>query len=363
MPQEQFLRGLRGLDGELRPGAHHHAGLQRGLDPAQRGRAVHPRRRRSSSCCWATSAAPAAGSSRCAGTPASRARTDIPTLFNLLPGYLPMPSAAPAHDLDDVRGRRSAAASRRASGATPTRTWSRCSRSTGARRATAENDYCFDYLPRIDGDHGTYRTVDGHGRRARCPATSCSARTPRSARRTGGCSGSAMANLDWMVVRDLAMIESATFWKDAPEVETGEIVPEDVPHRGVLLPRRLARGEGGHVHPDPADAAVAGEGRRPGRRPALGPVVLLPPGPDGPGAAGGLGRRARPADAVELDWDYPCTATRRGASRSAEDGAARGSTATTWTTGELVDGYRDLKADGSTSCGLLDLHRGVHAAG
>src|SRR5690606_23204693 len=31
--------------------------------------------------------------------------------------------------------------------------------------ATAENDYCFDYLPRIDGDHGTYRTtmdmVDG----------------------------------------------------------------------------------------------------------------------------------------------------------------------------------------------------------
>ncbi|OBA79262.1 hypothetical protein A5633_17180 [Mycolicibacterium elephantis] len=25
--------------------------------------------------------------------------------------------------------------------------------------ATADNDYCFDYLPRINGDHGTYRTV------------------------------------------------------------------------------------------------------------------------------------------------------------------------------------------------------------
>ena len=35
-----------------------------------------------------------------------------------------------------------------------------------------------------------------------------------------------MANLDWLVVRDLAMIESATFWKDSPEIETGEIVPE-----------------------------------------------------------------------------------------------------------------------------------------
>ena len=35
-----------------------------------------------------------------------------------------------------------------------------------------------------------------------------------------------MANLDWLVVRDLAMIESATFWKEGPEVETGEIAPE-----------------------------------------------------------------------------------------------------------------------------------------
>ena len=25
--------------------------------------------------------------------------------------------------------------------------------------ATAENDYCFDYLPRLTGDHGTYQTV------------------------------------------------------------------------------------------------------------------------------------------------------------------------------------------------------------
>ena len=55
--------------------------------------------------------------------------------------------------------------------------------------ATADNDFCFDYLPRLDGDHGTYRTVmdmvDG-----RCSATSCSGRTRRSARRTAGCSGS-----------------------------------------------------------------------------------------------------------------------------------------------------------------------------
>ena len=39
-----------------------------------RRRAVHPHRARSSSCCWATWAARAAASWRCAGTPASRAR-------------------------------------------------------------------------------------------------------------------------------------------------------------------------------------------------------------------------------------------------------------------------------------------------
>ena len=71
-----------------------------------------------------------------------------------------------------------------------------------------------------------------------------------------------MANLDWLVVRDLYMIESATFWKDAPEIATGEIVPEECRTEVFFLPGRVARGEGGHVHPDPADAAVAGEGRR-----------------------------------------------------------------------------------------------------
>ena len=32
-----------------------------------------------------------------------------------------------------------------------------------------------------------------------------------------------MAHLKWLVVRDLNMIESATFWKDSPEIATGEL--------------------------------------------------------------------------------------------------------------------------------------------
>ena len=38
-------RGLRGVDRQLGPRAHHRAGLLGGLDPAQRRRAVHPHRR------------------------------------------------------------------------------------------------------------------------------------------------------------------------------------------------------------------------------------------------------------------------------------------------------------------------------
>ena len=60
---------------------------------------------------------------------------------------------------------------------------------------------------------------------ARSSATSCSARTRRWGR-NGRLQRLGMANLDWLVVRDLAMIDSATFWKNAPEIETGEIVPE-----------------------------------------------------------------------------------------------------------------------------------------
>ena len=98
-------RRLRGGHRQQRPGADDLLGLLGRLDPPHGGRAVHPRRRRSSSCCWATWAGPAAASWRCAGHASIQGSTDIPTLFNLLPGYLPMPRAGPHDSLDDYVGR------------------------------------------------------------------------------------------------------------------------------------------------------------------------------------------------------------------------------------------------------------------
>jgi formate dehydrogenase major subunit len=55
--------------------------------------------------------------------------------------------------------------------------------------ATAENDFAFDYLPRIDGDHGHYQTVldqiDGL-----CKGYFLVGRTPRWAPPTAACSAS-----------------------------------------------------------------------------------------------------------------------------------------------------------------------------
>ncbi len=106
-----------------------------------------------------------------------------------------------------------------------------------------------------------------------------------------------MAHLKWLVVRDLNLIESATWWKDGPEIASGELRDRGHRDRGVLLPRGHARGEGGIVHPDTAAAAVAAQGGRAARRlPERMPVLLRARQAD-QGAGGRIDRRARPAAA------------------------------------------------------------------
>ena len=158
--------------------------------------------------------------------------TDIPTLYDLLPGYLPMPFAGTHDTLDDYER-----------AATPTRGYWTNTRAYlvsllkawWGDTATAQNDFCFDYLPRINGDHSAYptilsmfdRVVRGYILLGQNPAVgSANSRLHRLA----------MAHLDWLVVRDMSLIESATFWKDGPEVESGELVPEDVGTEVFFLP-------------------------------------------------------------------------------------------------------------------------------
>ena len=160
--------------------------------------------------------------------------TDIPTLFNLLPGYLPMPVVG-THDtlrdyLDTVgrHEQKSFWANADAYTVSLLKAW-------WGDVATAENDYAYDYLPMLNGPHGTYQTVqrmlrdeiDGYFIIGQNPAVgSANGRMQRLG----------MSHLKWLVVRDYSMIESATWWKDGPEIESGELRTDEIDTEVFFLP-------------------------------------------------------------------------------------------------------------------------------
>ena len=193
--------------------------------------------------------------------------TDIPTLYDLLPGYLPMPRAR------EARPRRSRTTSSRA--ARRRGWWSNFPdyivwllKAWFGDAATAENEYGFGYLPKHQR-----RPLAFPDLAARC-ATAASRAVrdgPEPGRRraaTRGLQRRALAKLEWLVVRDLVETETASFWKDSPEVQSGELRTEDIETEVFLMPAAAHVGEGGHLHQHPAAAAVARQGARPaGRRP------------------------------------------------------------------------------------------------
>jgi len=152
--------------------------------------------------------------------------TDIPTLFNLLPGYLPMPEAGSSADLSEYVDGITAPHQKgywvdaAAYVVSLLKAW------FGAA-ATADNDYGFGWLPRLTGDHGTYATVmgmiDGNVK-----GYFLVGENPAVGSAHGKLQRQGMANLKWLVVRDFQLIESATFWKDGPEIATGEMTTADI---------------------------------------------------------------------------------------------------------------------------------------
>ncbi|AGL17359.1 formate dehydrogenase subunit alpha [Actinoplanes sp. N902-109] len=160
--------------------------------------------------------------------------TDIPTLFNLLPGYLPMPHHQQHETFDqwidairhpEQKGFWANAKSYAVS----------LLKAYWGDAATPDNDFGYGWMPRLTGDHGTYQQVldmiDG-----KIKGYFLLGQNPAVGSAHGRAQRLGMANLDWLVVRDLFMIESATFWKDGPEVATGEIVPEQCKTEVFFMP-------------------------------------------------------------------------------------------------------------------------------
>jgi formate dehydrogenase major subunit len=158
--------------------------------------------------------------------------TDIPTLFNLLPGYIPMPHAHTNTDFDTFLEAESAAGGYWAN--MPSYLVSLLKAWWGPA-ARADNDFCFDYLPRLTGSHSTYETVmaqlDGT-----CTGYFLLGENPAVGSANAKAQRLGMAALDWLVVRDFSLIESATWWQDGPEIESGEMRTEDIGTEVFFLP-------------------------------------------------------------------------------------------------------------------------------
>ena len=150
--------------------------------------------------------------------------SDIPTLFDLLPGYIPMPHA---HRHENLREFVEADSAQRGFWANMESYLVSLLKAYWGDAARQDNDFCFDYLPRITGSHSTYDTVQEQ-LAGRCKGYFLLGENPAVGSANARMQRLGLAQLDWLVVRDFSLIESATFWKDGPEVESGETRPEDI---------------------------------------------------------------------------------------------------------------------------------------
>jgi formate dehydrogenase major subunit len=282
--------------------------------------------------------------------------TDIPTLFNLLPGYLPMPHHAEHPTLADwIRAIRHPAQKGY---------WGNAGaycvsllKAYWGDAATAENDYCYDHLPRLTGDHGTYQQVlsmiDG-----KIAGYFLLGQNPAVGSAHGRAQRLGMANLDWLVVRDLFLIESARFWEESPEVATGEIVPAECRTEVFFLPAAS------HVEKE-------GTFTQTQRMLQWREKAVEPPGDCrselwfffhlGRIIREKLADSAEPRDRAILDlaWDYPVHGPDGEPSAEA---VLREIGGVELATGRDLTGFHELRDDGTTAGGCW-IYTGVYAGG
>jgi len=158
------------------------------------------------------------------GHAAIQGSTDVPTLYHSIHGYMNAPSAIRPHDtLRDYV----------AAETPPTGYWGNGPKwlvsylkSVYGDAATPENDFGYDWHPKILGDHSHIACfaamaegkIKGTVVVGQNPATSLNGTATRRALR----------QLDWLVVKDNWLTETATHWYLAPEVKNGEVHVADI---------------------------------------------------------------------------------------------------------------------------------------
>jgi formate dehydrogenase major subunit len=271
--------------------------------------------------------------------------TDIPTLYDLLPGYLPMPHASLPEE-----GSLKAYIDRNRS---PTGWWSEfpkyvvslCKAWFGDA-ATKENDYLFDLLPRVSGNHSHMTTVsemaDG-----KLKGYFVMGENPTVGSMHGSLHRAGLRKLDWLVVRDFALIETAEFWRTAPEIARGEVRTEDIQTEVFFFPaathteksgtftntQRMLQWHEQAIEPREDCRSELHFAYHLGRR--LKELY-----------AGSTDPKDRPIQLVA--WDYPVHGPHAEPSSEAVLAEVNGFTVADR---KVVAGFAELKDDGSTACG------------
>jgi formate dehydrogenase major subunit len=270
--------------------------------------------------------------------------TDIPTLFDLLPGYLAMPRFGPgtatlAAYVGQHRDR--------------TGWWSNFDKyivsllkAYYGDAATRENDFGFGWLPRVTGDHSHQgywlEMMDG-----KVEGLFVMGQNPAVAAPNARLERKALAKLKWLVVRDMVEVETASFWYDSPEIDRGELGTGQIGTEVFLMPAA------GHAEKDGCFTNTQ-------RLIQWHEKAVDPPGDARSDAwfMYHLGTRLkekarqdpRPRNAglSALTWDYSVTGTLR---EPRVEEILQEINGYTVADGTLVGGFGDLKADGSTACG------------
>ena len=151
--------------------------------------------------------------------------TDIPTLYDLLPGYIPQPVCDKNHETIDGYVKYEAL---------PTGYWANTRKFVVSLlkawygpAATPDNDYCFKWLPRLDGDYSQLLFFDRMSR-GEVKGYFVFGQNPAGGGPNANVHRAGLRQLKWLVVLDWFLTETAVFWKNDPKGPPPEAVGTEV---------------------------------------------------------------------------------------------------------------------------------------
>lgn len=151
--------------------------------------------------------------------------TDIPTLYNLLPGYLPQPAAMRDHDT--LAGYLKQERVETGYWANMPRFMVSLLRAWYGEAATRENDYGFRWIGRIDDNYSQLSTFTRMAE-GKVKGLFLFGQNPAGGAPNAGLNRVALKQLDWLVVRDWYEIESACFWYKGPEMPDPKTIGTEI---------------------------------------------------------------------------------------------------------------------------------------